>query len=172
MAVTMLIIPSFALIISVMSFYFAIKSWRESHRPLVTARVSSLGMVGNVSIPLSLVVENTGNRPAKNIRMRVDEEILNKQLADTKDPLIRQIRACFSLEGTIPVLANGKSVSNSFSLISEDNHNTWQGTGELEITITYEDLDGRRFDHRLTLFIKEDQGFASGFWVRSERGGD
>jgi hypothetical protein len=151
-----------------MSFYFAIKSWRESHRPLVTARVSSLGMGGNVSIPLSLVVENTGNRPAKNIRMSIDEESLNKRLVpDSKDPLIRQIRACFSSEGIIPVLANGKNVSNSFGIISEEN-SSWQGDGILEITIAYEDLDGRRFDHRLPLFIKEDQGFASGFWVKSE----
>ncbi|HYX29251.1 MAG TPA: hypothetical protein VE863_11850 [Pyrinomonadaceae bacterium] len=99
--------------------------------------------------------------------MSVDEESLNEHFVpESKDSSIRQIRACFSAEGTIPVLANGRSVSNFFGLISKGN-STWQGDGVLEITIAYEDLDGRRFGHRLPLFIKEDQGFASGFWVRS-----
>src|SRR5207253_2719998 len=73
MAAAILLVPLSALVISILSFYFSIKSWRESNRPLITARVSSLGMGGNVAIPLSLVVENTGNRPAKNIQLTVDK---------------------------------------------------------------------------------------------------
>lgn len=57
-----------ALIVSVLSFYFSIKSWRESNRPLVTARVSNKS-AGNVAASLILVVQNTGNRPAKNVTL-------------------------------------------------------------------------------------------------------
>jgi hypothetical protein len=162
-----LIIPCFALLISALSLYFSVRSWREANRPLVTARVSSLGMGGNVSVALSLIVENTGNRPAKSIRLKVNEEILSQQLTqDTSNSLTRQIRDCFSEEGIIPVLANGKHVSNSFGLISED-CSTWRSDGRFEIEISYEDLDGRQFKSTVPLAVKEDQGFASGFWVRS-----
>jgi hypothetical protein len=126
-------------------------------------------MGGNASIPLSLVVENTGTRPAKNIRMVVDETLLNQFIVlHPSNSLTRQIRACFSSDGIIPVLANGKSVSNSFGLISDDANATWKGDPRFDIRISYQDLDGRQFRHTIPLFVKEDQGFASGFWVRSE----
>ena len=53
-----------ALIVSILSFYFSIKSWRESNRPIVSARVTSANG-GEEGTALNLVVENTGNRPAK-----------------------------------------------------------------------------------------------------------
>jgi len=68
-----------ALIVSAFSFYFSIKSWRESNRPLITARVSTHSG-GNVGCALDLIVENTGNRPARNIRLIVNLEKLNAAL--------------------------------------------------------------------------------------------
>jgi hypothetical protein len=78
-----------AFLVSLLSFYFSIKSWRESNRPLVTARVSSRGMGGNMAIPLSILVENTGNRPAKNIRLTVDSAILEGFLIGDKSNNLR-----------------------------------------------------------------------------------
>lgn len=166
MTLTVLIVPLSALGVSLLSFYFAVKSWRQSNRPLVTARVSSLGMGGNVAVPLSIVVENTGNRPAKNIQLTVDHKKLDSVLtASPLDSLRRQVKACFSREGIIPVLANGKSISNSFGVLSDDGKGTWRGDPRFEIEISYQDLDGRRFKNSLPLVVGEDAGFAGGFWT-------
>lgn len=166
-----LAIAAAALVVSLISFYFSIKSWRESNRPLITARVSSLGTGGNMAIPLSILVENTGNRPAKNIKLTVDDSILESFLiGDESSNLKEQIKRCFSSEGIIPVLANGNSVSNSFGLLSDSKDCTWKARPRFEISISYEDLDGRKFGHKNPLFVGEDRGFASGFWELSKAG--
>jgi len=157
-------ISAAAFLVSIISFYYSRRAWNESNRPLVTARVSSLGMGGNAAIPLSIVVENTGNRPAKNIRLSVDKAKLNSSLlVNESDSLRRQIERCFSDEGFIPVIANGRQVSNSFGLLCEDGP-TWKGD-RLEIQVSYQDLDDRSFKHTIPLKIGEDAGFASGFWT-------
>jgi hypothetical protein len=127
-------------------------------------------MGGNVGLPLSIVVENTGNRPAKNIQLTVDAIKLNSFLRPAASKsLRRQVEACFSSDGTIAVLANGKSISNSFGLLSDDENATWEGDPRFEIGISYQDLNGRSFKNTLPLFVKEDAGFAGGFWALSSR---
>jgi hypothetical protein len=115
-------------------FLLLSSSWSESNRPLVTARVTSLGMGGNAAVPLTIVVENTGNRPAKNIQLKVSEQDLFSALAaDKSDSLRRQVEACFSKQGLIAVIANGKKVSNSFGILSRE-RSTWN-TDHLDIEV-------------------------------------
>jgi hypothetical protein len=47
MSVWSISISAAAFLVSMISFYYSRRSWSESNRPLVTARVSSLGMGGN-----------------------------------------------------------------------------------------------------------------------------
>jgi len=54
--------------IAVLSLVLAFHSWREANRPLVSARISVVAG-GNTATALNIVVENTGNRPARNIRL-------------------------------------------------------------------------------------------------------
>jgi hypothetical protein len=155
-------ISAAAFLVSIISFYYSRLAWNESNRPLVTARVSSLGMGGNVAIPLSILVENTGTRPAKNIRLTVNKTQLESALAAKEsDTLRRQIEACFSDRGFIPVIANGKHVSNSFGVLGDAP--TWKEY-RLDVDVSYQDLDGRSFRHSLPLKIGEDAGFAGGLW--------
>ncbi len=160
-----------ALAVSVLSYYFAVRSWRESYRPLVTARVGTHSF-GNMGAALNLIVENTGTRPARNVRLTVEEP----KLASAFDPQIEdsereQIRACFAAKFTIPVLANQASVSNAFGFLSRDKDNTWQWHSRIPIRIAYEDLDGRQFKHKLDLFVANNAGLASGAWVEKNRQG-
>ena len=158
------LVATAALIVSILSFYFSIKSWRESNRPLITARTTSFGSGGNVGIPLSLLVENTGNRPAKNVRLTVESDVLESALAAKPgDTLRKHVESCFSDRGIIPVLANGKSVSNGFGFLSADVP-TWKAHSRFEINVTYQDLDGSRYKHRIPLIIADDAGFAGGHW--------
>ncbi len=167
MSVWSISISSAAFLVSIISFCYARRAWSESNRPLVTARITSLGMGGNAAVPLTIVVENTGNRPAKNIRLKANRQhLISAFAADESDGLRRQVEICFSEQGLIPVIANGKQVSNSFGIVSHDRC-TWN-TDRLGIEICYEDLDGRSFTHKLPLKMGEDTGFASGFWQLSE----
>lgn len=87
------------------------------NRPKVTVRISSMGMGGNAVVPLTIIVENTGNRPAKNIRLNVNQpDLISALAADSSDSLRKQVEACFSEQGLIPVIANGKQVSNSWRI--------------------------------------------------------
>ena len=164
------IVATAALIVSMISFYFSVRSWRESNRALITVRTTSLGNGGNVGIPLSILVENTGNRPAKNIRLSIDEGALNAVLAaDREDVLRKEVHRCFSERGKIPVLANGRSVLNGFGWLSDDGRATWTHGVELEVSVSYEDLDGRKYTNRIPLMIADDEGFAGSIWRKPEK---
>jgi hypothetical protein len=156
-----------ALMVSVLSFYFSIKSWRESNRPIVTVRVSNISG-GNVGAGLALVVQNTGNRPAKNVALSVDRKELEAALLPTIDPVVRKyIEQIFTDRGIIPILENGRSASNGFGFLRRgDDQVDWKRLARLNVVISYEDLDGRKYKHTNPLLIADDRGFA-GSWSES-----
>ena len=160
-----LLVTGAALVIAVLSFYFSIKSWRETNRPIVTARVSSFERGGEEGTALNIIVENTGNRPARNIRLSVKAEDLEAALAEKADDVwTRSIKRCFSDRGKIPILANGKSISNDFGWLSGDSTSAWRGDVRFSVELTYEDLDGRKFKHTNPLLVAGDEGFAGSSW--------
>ncbi|HEY8227024.1 MAG TPA: hypothetical protein VIG25_17240 [Pyrinomonadaceae bacterium] len=165
-----LIIASAAFAVSTLSFYFARKSWRESNRPLITVRTTSFDSGGNVGTTLSLLVENTGNRPAKNIRLTVDPKVLESALAaESEDALRKRVEMCFSDRGVIPILANGRNTSNGFGWLSADDKATWKEDARFEINVSYDDLDGRHYKHTNPLLIADDAGFAGSYWSDPQR---
>ena len=63
------------------------------------------------------------------------------------------------------MLANGRSVSNSFGFLSRGSEQEdWVRHSSFNISIYYEDLDGRKYKHEVPLLIADDKGFAGGFW--------
>lgn len=151
-----------ALLIAVLSYHFSIRSWRETNRPIVTAKVDTHSS-GNKGTALNLVVSNTGNRPAKNIRLSADTEYLKSFLNEKINELPESIQCCFSDRGIIPILENGREVTNSFGTIATDAP-VWKGDQTTEIRLSYEDLDGRKFSHLIPIFITNNKGFAGSFW--------
>jgi hypothetical protein len=163
-------VAAVALVISILSFYFSIKSWRESNRPIVTARVTAFDG-GELGTALNILVENTGNRPAKDVRLTVNPKDLDAALVNNPEDRLRKgVEKCFSERGVIPILGNGKSVSNDFGWLSGDSKSTWNGDCRFSIEILYEDLDGRKYSHTNPLLIADDKGFAGGFWSDPEKG--
>lgn len=159
-----------ALVVSLLSFYFSIKSWRESNRPIVTARVTSFDPGGELGTALNIVVENTGTRPARKIRLTAKKDDLDKALrSDGNDTGKRTISRCFSDRGVIPVVGNGKAGSNEFGWLSTDSKSAWTGEVRFDIEITYEDLDGRQFRHTNPLLIAGDEGFAGSSWENQKK---
>jgi hypothetical protein len=173
----------FTIVISVVSLYFSRRSWSDTYRPIVTVRVATK-TPGNIATTLNLVVENFGNRPAKNIKLSVDSNKLESALLKDKDNSDRKsIELCFADETIIPMLANGQSISNSFgclnipyetsSLAAKYNdsqygkQSDWKPDTRLDITIEYEDLDGKSYKDRMPILIASDQCFAGSFWSES-----
>jgi hypothetical protein len=154
-----------ALFVSVVAYYFSRKSWQESNRPIVTARVRT-DSGGNMGTALDLLVENTGSRPARDVRLTTDEAALAAAFASNiNDTEREQIRACFSSKFIIPIIANGASVSNAFGFLSANSDNTWKLHSRIPIRVCYEDLDGRAYEHQVTLFVADNRGFASTHWA-------
>jgi hypothetical protein len=159
-----LIISSFALFVSALSYYFSIKSWKETYRPIVTARVTTKKS-NEKGTGLDIIVENTGNRPAKNIRFIANEKELESVLLAKKgDPLREDIDNIFSKDTIIPVIANNRFITNGFGLLTDNDETTWRVNSILNIEIIYQGLDGRSFSDKMPLLLADDTGFAGGYW--------
>jgi len=174
------IISILALIISFTSVYINRKNWAETYRPIVTVRVTTKSS-GNVGATLNLVVENHGNRPAKNIKLSVNLNKLESVLLKDKDNVDRQaIERCFANKTIIPVLGNGQSTSNSFGFLLieydtssslgvfwENQHgqkSDWKQNVRLDIRVEYNDLNNKSYRDTMPILIANNQGFAGSAW--------
>jgi hypothetical protein len=137
----------------------------ELNRPVVTVRVGAFDSGGNVETALDIIVENTGNRPAKNIRLSVDSQVLENALIEKSDDGMKDhVRKVFSERGIIPVLVNGKAVTNSFGWLSGDDQATWKVNQRFDIQVSYEDLSEGKYTYSVPVFIADDAGFAGTHW--------
>ncbi|MDP2265142.1 MAG: hypothetical protein Q8J70_01195 [Thiobacillus sp.] len=149
--------------VAIVSLIFAMYSWKQTHRPLISARITSVGG-GNMGIPLNIVVENTGSRPAREVRLVVKKHDVFKALPqDSQQSIPRDAERCFFSEKIIPVLANGRSVSNAFGRLALQT-GSWRPGASIPLTIKYRDLGNRRFTSKLLLVLSDDSGFAQTFW--------
>ena len=160
-----------AFMVSLISVYFSRLSWLQANRPVVVAFVAEHDF-GNVASTFNLVVSNTGNRPATNVRLRVspqDLSILVKPTASSKRK--ESISNCFSDSAMIPVLRNGEELSTGFGAYTEnDPDGDWLNYGaHIKIKIEYGDLDGRSYKSILPLKIYVREGFGGSFWLRKNK---
>jgi hypothetical protein len=163
-----LVIAGLALLVSLLVYNFNRKSWRETYRPIVTARITAFSS-GNRGTALNIVVSNTGNRPAKNIRLLVNQKHLELiLLAPPGDSMRSLIADCFFPQTMIPILENERSVSNTFGYLSDREDSTWKVNSTLNVEILYESLEGRPFKHKIPLLLADDGGFAGGLWRVSQ----
>ncbi|MDP1969986.1 MAG: hypothetical protein Q8K42_03500 [Methylobacter sp.] len=159
-------VPFMALAISLASLYFSRRSWLQSNRPIVTAFVSDHGS-GNISTTLNLVVSNTGNRPATNVRLIAAENDISRLIKPTAQPIRQKmIHDCFQEAAIIPILRNGEELSTCFGAITtRDNNESWMEHGaQIEIRVEYGDLDGRCYKSEMPLKIYAREGFAGSVW--------
>ncbi len=136
-------------------------------RPLVIAKVVTHSE-GNIAVIFDLVVHNTGNSPAKNIRLYVDKNELEAAFSPSINEALKEtIERCFTEEGMIPVLENGQhfTATNSFGVISHrDQDSTWKAGAVLNIRVSYQDFEGNSYQHDMPLKIGDNSRFAGGTW--------
>lgn len=167
------IVSALALGVSFISLWFARRSWLQSNRPIVSAAIETHAG-GNESIAYNLVVSNTGNRPATNVHLRADTSQVEKCMASWVQnyhgphPTYSHVMRCFSEDGEISLLLNGKNMSNSFGYTRGDDQTFWLYGASLPLIIRYSDLEGRRYCTSQALRIKDSAAFASGMWEAHE----
>jgi hypothetical protein len=154
------LISLLAAVLSLLSLRLNRDVFRESFRPVVTARVATEA-AGNIAILYKLILENSGNRPAINIRLSVERNDLKRVLNPDCRVDLAEITNCFDEQYTIPILANGKSVSTAFGKTSAiGGECMWMPDSRFRITLTYHDLNSRQYKAENPLFIFCDLGFA------------
>lgn len=77
------------------------------------------------------------------------------------------IESNFLKESEVPLLRNGEELTTSFGAFTNNgDEEPWLRYGaEAEISITYQDLDGRKFESRLLLKVYAREGFGGGVWT-------
>lgn len=167
------IVSTLALSVSLVSLWFSRRSWLQSNRPIVSAAVETHSG-GNESIAYNLAISNTGNRPAVNVRLCAPTQFIEKCMAPWVESFqgpsttYAQVMRCFSGEGEIPLLLNGRNMTNSFGYTRGDDQTFWRYGTSLPITISYSDLEGRKFCTSQVISIKDSAAFAGSMWEVSK----
>jgi hypothetical protein len=154
-----------AFLLSVLALIFTRKTWFESNRPIVTAEIVTAS-AGNVATAFNLVVHNTGNRPATNVRLQAGAKQLNAAIsANAKDLMKKEIIRCFSEEGRIPLLHHQSKKTNGFGVSStNEKENVLVYNSVISIKITYNDLYGKKYTSEQDLLVRDSEYFAGSRW--------
>lgn len=164
MNLTAILISMSSIIVSITSLLVSVVLWRHTNRPIVIARVSSTDKV-DIHPSLNILLENTGNRPAKNIKLIALEKDLQRaafqEEGNTQMP--QDAKRCFFSKVVIPVLANNKKISSGFGYLGRGK-GAWIDGSKIPITIEYYDLNNRKFIDRMDILLVDDKGFAQSFW--------
>lgn len=159
-----------SIIISIVSLIIAVASmsinywlWRKINRPVVTARISSKE---TNSPAINLLIENTGNMPAKNIKIISNRKDVLSCLNGEKIP--NDVNEVLFKDTIIPVLANGKVATTGFWAFGakefKENSDRWRSGAVLPIIIEYYNFEGRKFIEKSELRFAPDNAFAFYSW--------
>jgi hypothetical protein len=160
-----LVISGFALLVSILSVVFAVLSWREAHRPIVIARVTTAAS-GNVTTALRLLVENVGNRPARDIALTCEKALLDTVLdPNVQAELPEDVARVFASDTVVPILEHGRQITCAFGQFSAQESSTWVPNSRLSISVSYKSLGRRRFKESMTLLLADDHSFTGLQWA-------
>ena len=158
------IIAVFALLVSMIALGLSVYFWQKSFRPIVTAMVKT-HRSGNVFTVFDLVILNSGTLPAKNIRLRVDQEGINAALGnDSGEEDKRRWLSCFEEDNIISILHNNEKVSCSFGLTRPGDEGFWKYKAKIPITIEYEGWFGKKYIQNQEIQIMNSDSFTGFMW--------
>lgn len=161
---TLLSVGAFA--VSLISLYFTKVNWLQSNRPVLSAFINEHSS-GNMAVTFNLTVANTGSRPAIRVRLHASHTEISNLMEKGTDPTrFTAIESIFSPKSEIPLLRNSEELTTSFgAFVGSSPEVPWLRYGaETQISITYEDLEGRKYESRQPLKIYAREGFGGGVW--------
>jgi hypothetical protein len=101
------------------------------------------------------------------VRLHASQE----DIASLLDPQVREnefemVEANFLAQGEVLLLKNGEALTTSLGAVSGDSSNEpWLRYGaEIEISVRYQDLEGRKYQSKLPLKVYAREGFGGGMW--------
>lgn len=157
-----------ALIISLISLLITIWLWRESNRPVVSARIKT-HKGGNVSILYNIELINCGTRPAKDVRIFIEQQELDgailpeARVKNSFEEEFLHVKKCFEERAAVPILLNGETISNAFGHTSIERP-FWRPGATMQIKVYYMGLEGQRYESSITIKIDDTAGFAGAFY--------
>lgn len=166
MALAALITSILSALAALLAVFFTVHLWRKSNRPFVTARIA-MHSGGNVGIALDILVENAGNQPALDVRLKAKNEDVRSAMRAREGATIdmqRDAQRVFFSDVSIPVLSNGKTVSNAFGSLG-DEAGEWHAGAQIPIEVSYRGMDGRGYAEKGVLLLHADDGFAQTSWM-------
>jgi hypothetical protein len=116
----------------------------------------------------NLIVANSGNRPATQIRLTAlpsdIESLLNEKSTENRKQSIKQ---CFSEAAIIPLLRNGEELETAFGAFTDSTANeAWLNYDKtINITVNYADLEGHNYKSHLPLRVYARRGFGGSVWT-------
>lgn len=163
-----LLISLGSMLVAIFSVYFTVRLWRKTNRPLVTARISTHSG-GNINIMLDILIENSGTRPAIDVQLQAREvDIRTAMLMPDGDDLPTDAKRVFLSNIVVPVLPNGRVLSNSFGCLGQDG--VWRPGARIPLKVLYRGVEGSRYIEQGELLLHDDAGFAQTSWSEpSER---
>ena len=153
-------------VVAILGFFNTRWLWKQTNRPIVSAFVETHS-AGNIATMFNLIIVNSANRPAIDIKLTIDDyEEFEECIANQDPKMIEKISICFEDYATIPLLINGEKKSNSFGLTSiKKEQNIWKYGSSFSITINYKDLERKKYQSSISLYIKDSEAFAGCSWV-------
>jgi hypothetical protein len=150
-------------LISLTSFYFSRRQWREANRPSVLPSIETADCTDNL-IAYNLAIENVGNRAALAVRVSVEETSFKQALHDAATPSrVEQLRKLFDARSEQPTLKPGGRVASAFGLTGNDRP-TWKPGARLAVTVHYSDVLGKKYREQYSLIIKDSATFSGQMW--------
>lgn len=159
------IFSGLAIVVALVSIWLTRRTWLQTYRPIVSAYIETHGGVEG-PIKYDIVVVNSGNRPAKEIRLKADEKMVMSCFGGAQpEGVISSIFNCFKPEGQISLLVNGASTKSSFGYTTgNEGTSVWKYDCKIPIVIFYKGLTGRKFKAKLDIMIRDTQTFSGGSW--------
>ena len=161
-----IIVAAASLLVAISSLTLTWLLWRKTNRPILTAWIASAAG-GDKGIALNIVLENSGNRPAKDIRLITTKKHVLAALnhpGETEIP--GDARSCFFSSKQISVLANGKRMTNAFGYLG-GKPGAWKSGAVIPLVIEYKGLENENYRAKMSLILVDDNGFAQSSWDTS-----
>ena len=153
-----------ALIVSIISLFLSFRYWSKSFRPIITAMVKTHAG-GNLRIVFDLEILNTGSIPAKNIRLKVEQNDIENALGEDATPENRtRWLACFDSKNEICILHNHSIIKCSFGQSQAQNQGFWKYKAIIPIKIVYEGWFGKKYIQNQNIQIIDSESFTGYQW--------
>ena len=158
------LIAASALMVSMIALGLSVYFWKKSFRPIVTAMVKTHG-AGTEGTTFDLEILNSGTLPARNIRLRTEQDRINTALGnDAGEENRRRWLCCFEVDNTINILHNNEKIRCSFGMSRSGDGGFWKYKAKIPITIEYEGWFGKKYIQDQEIQIIDSDSFTGFMW--------